>query len=346
MKPSFSTIHVLVNRKSGTSWSFDRLEQAIAEHWDSGQTEVTYAFTHSKADGIAKARRARDAGIDLLAVAGGDGTVSTIAAELLGSRTCLAAIPIGSGNGFCRHFGIPLDLPNAIAALANGRVRTMDVGRANGQPFLVTCSMAWDAALVEEFNRSPFRGFLPYFVAGVVQYFEYKRQPMKATLDSGESFDLKAPVMFTIANLSQYGGGAILTNDACPEDGQLELIVARQKDVPAILSGIGMLIKGSISDLPKMIYRQFKEIHVERRDATPIQLDGELVESPRDVTVRVEPSALHVLTPFAVRYGGPGLGMLMPLSAIPFLFCYLTMILWPVPDLVFGAPKPDERPSD
>lgn len=299
MKETFKRIHVLVNRKSGPSWSFDRLERAIAEHWDQPGTVVTYAFTQSKADGIAKARWARENGVDLLAVAGGDGTISTIAAELLYAETCLAAIPIGSGNGFCRHFGIPLDIPEAIAALAEGERHNMDVGNTNGRPFLVTCSMAWDAALVEAFDRSPFRGVFPYFVAGVVKYFEYRRQPVKATLDSGERFDLESPVMLTVANLSQYGGGAILTNDACPEDGQLELIIARQKDVPLILSGIGKLIHGSIADLPRMIYRQFKTITIQRRDATPIQIDGELMDAPREIRINIEPGALCVLTPKA-----------------------------------------------
>ena len=262
MKHNFKKILVLVNRKSGTSWSFDRLERAIATHWEGPGVDLSYAFTHSKEDGCGKTRRALKAGTDLIAVAGGDGTISTIAAELIGSDTCLAAIPGGSGNGFCRHFGIPLSPSEAVVSLAGGDVHSIDIGRANGKPFLVTCSMAWDASLVRAFDRSPFRGVIPYFLAGVIEYFEYKRQPMTAVLDSGECFDLKAPVMFTVANLSQYGGGAILTDDACPEDGELELIIARQKDVPVILSGLGLLLRGSISDLPKIIYRHIREIDI------------------------------------------------------------------------------------
>jgi diacylglycerol kinase (ATP) len=42
---------------------------------------------------------------DIFIAAGGDGTVHTIASELVGSNKILGVLPIGSGNGFAREFG-------------------------------------------------------------------------------------------------------------------------------------------------------------------------------------------------------------------------------------------------
>lgn len=43
-------------------------------------------------------------------------------------------------------------------------------------------------------------------------------------------------------------------------------------------------------------------------------------------------TALHVAAPWAVRYGAPG--ALMGLTGVPFMALYLTMALWPIPDLL------------
>ena len=77
------------------------------------------------------------------------------------------SVASGSGNGLARHFGLSLDPAEAIGQLAAGEVRDMDVGLADGIPFLVSASVAWDAALVDAYNAIPFRGVASYALAGV-----------------------------------------------------------------------------------------------------------------------------------------------------------------------------------
>src|SRR5262245_58508707 len=62
---------------------------------------------------------------------GGDGLISQIANELVGSETALGIIPAGVGNDFARGLGIPLDIDNACAVLSNGITRRVDVGQVN-----------------------------------------------------------------------------------------------------------------------------------------------------------------------------------------------------------------------
>jgi diacylglycerol kinase family enzyme len=215
----------------------------------------------------------------------------------MGTPCALGVIPIGSGNGFARHFGIPLKTADAARALAQGRIERIDVGTVNDHPFFVSCSMAWDAALVRSFERSPVRGFLPYLFAGVYEFFGYRPQPVAIELDGGETLRIPDPLILTVANLTQYGGGTVISPTARPDDGLLELVAVRRQDLPTLLANIRKLVGGSISGLPKVLHHQFRRMTVEREHAAQIQADGELVDAPARVEVAVKPRALNVLVP-------------------------------------------------
>ena len=64
-----------------------------------------------------KVRRAIDRGTDTVLVVGGDGMVNTIGSELVNTDVRLGVVPAGSGNGFARHFKIPLHPIAAAQAL-------------------------------------------------------------------------------------------------------------------------------------------------------------------------------------------------------------------------------------
>jgi diacylglycerol kinase family enzyme len=236
-------------------------------------------------------------GVDCFVVAGGDGTVSSVGVELVGKSACMAVIPVGSGNGLARHFSQSMRPAESVAQLARGRLYGMDVGMVDGRPFLVSCSMAWDAALVQTYNRSPVRGVWSYVFAGVYEFFEYRPQPIHATVDDAEEIELDRPVLFTVGNLSGWGGGALIADDARGDDGLLELAAARQRDAPVLLANIAEVFEGGLKDVPRVVFRRFRRLRVRRSDPHPIQLDGELVEAGRDIEVTVRPNALRVLVP-------------------------------------------------
>lgn len=288
---------VLINPKSGLPRMFTTMRQAFDRYWDHDDIELTYQFTQSKDDGIAKASRAVERGVDTIIVSGGDGTVSTISRVLVDTDTVLGVIPSGSGNGFARHFGIPLSAPKAVEALAAASVKPIDVGVVNGIPFFVTCSMAWDAAIVRSFEKSPLRGILPYVFAGVQEFFDYRPQDMSVTLADGESIDFKLPVLFTIANLTQYGGGAMIAPHAKEDDGKLELVVGLQRDFALILANLPRLFDGSMERIPRIVTRSSKSMIIHRANPVPIQVDGEVVDAPETIEVSVKPGALRVLVP-------------------------------------------------
>ena len=288
---------VLINPKSGLLSVFSTMRQAFDRYWENDDMDLSYQFTQSKEDGIAKASRAVENGVDTIIVSGGDGTVSTISRVLVDTNVVLGVIPTGSGNGFARHFGIPLTVSKAVKALAGANVKAIDVGLVNDEPFFVTCSMAWDAAIVRTFDKSPLRGILPYVFAGVQEFFEYRPQNMSVTLADGEDLDFKLPVIFTIANLTQYGGGAMIAPHAKEDDGKLELVVGEQKDFALILANLPRLFDGSAHRIPRIVTRSTEKMTIRREKPVPIQIDGEVVDAPEIIEIGIKPGALKVLVP-------------------------------------------------
>ena len=256
---SLKRILVLINPKSGIANSFNAIRRAMDVHWERRGAEVIYQFCQSKEDAEAKTRRAVEAGLDAIFVCGGDGTVSSIGRVLMGSNVSMGVIPCGSGNGFGRHFGIPLSPPKAVAALAESIVSTIDVGTVNGVPFLITCSMAWDASIVRSFEKMPVRGFIPYLFAGAYELLDYEPQEMEIELDNGEKHQFPDPVVFTVANLSQYGGGTKIAPHADPADGMLELVVCRHRDMPLLLASAVRFFDGSIAKIPQVFFRSLRK---------------------------------------------------------------------------------------
>ncbi|MEO7987464.1 MAG: diacylglycerol kinase family protein, partial [Gemmatimonadales bacterium] len=94
-------------------------------------------------------RRAIEAGAVAVVAAGGDGTVSAVAAELIRSETPLGVIPAGTLNHFAKDLGVPLDLEGAVEVIASGKVTAIDVGEVNDRVFINNSSIGVYPRIVE-----------------------------------------------------------------------------------------------------------------------------------------------------------------------------------------------------
>ena len=73
-------------------------------------------------------RSAIKAGIKLIVVAGGDGTIDAVAGAMVGSSATLGIIPTGTRNNVAFNLGIPGTVADAVALLREGRLLKIDVG--------------------------------------------------------------------------------------------------------------------------------------------------------------------------------------------------------------------------
>ncbi len=295
-----STSHrvlALLNPKAGLPVSAQTVLKALSDQWETRGHSLFFQVSRSIEDGQEKTRAAVADGADTVIVVGGDGMINSIGSVLVDTDVALGVIPTGSGNGFARHFGIPLKCEEAAAALVKARRMRIDVGRANGRPFFVTCSMAWDAAIVRSFEKSPVRGIVPYVFAAVVEFFEYERQPFIAKWDGETGRAFEDPLLFTVANLTQFGGNAKIAPHACPDDGLLELVAVERRDAPMVIANLPRLFNGTLDRVGQVHSYRISQLTVEREKPAPIQIDGELVDATRTLQVDVLPRALSVLVP-------------------------------------------------
>ena len=93
---------------------------------------------------------------------GGDGTVNEVAKGLIHTRTALGVIPAGSGNGFARHLKIPMQVSAAIKKINAFQTRTIDSATINGEAFLATAGLGFDAHVGWKFANFGHRGFFSY----------------------------------------------------------------------------------------------------------------------------------------------------------------------------------------
>jgi diacylglycerol kinase family enzyme len=131
---------LLVNPRSGTGEASPELVRAAAERG---------IETHVLAPGEDATELARAAAADVLAVAGGDGTLGVVAQVALERSLPFACVPFGTRNHFARDLDHDLDDPvAALDVLLGGSERSIDVGRAGSRVFLNNVSIGAYARLV------------------------------------------------------------------------------------------------------------------------------------------------------------------------------------------------------
>jgi hypothetical protein len=120
--------------------------------------------------GPGQARRALADGVELVVVAGGDGTVRSVGTVLAGTGVPMALLPSGTGNLLARNLRIPLEVEAAARVATSGRTVGLDVGRAeDGECFLVMAGTGFDAAMLRDTSdrAKVWISWAAYVVAGL-----------------------------------------------------------------------------------------------------------------------------------------------------------------------------------
>ena len=234
-----------------------------------------------------------------VAVAGGDGSVRNALAALHSpNRIPLGVIPIGSGNDFARDLGIPRDPAAALAVLARGATRRVDVGRAGaaGPRYCCVASVGLDEVALDVVHHSGFpRCKALNIVAALWALFTYRPRPLRIRWEGGE---LEDEVIFAaITNTRGYGGGFLVSPGARVDDGALDLCVVRRAPRLALLSRFGRILRGTHEGLPEVVLAQSSWFSIEDlRGGARAALDGELPDTGTPLRVWCEPGGIEVLS--------------------------------------------------
>src|ERR1044071_4668806 len=151
----------VVNQKSGVERR-KSIQLAIDKKLNQEKFSYEIVQTEYPKHGTFIARDAAARKVHAVVAVGGDGSVNDIATGLWGSETALAIVPKGSGNGMARTLNIPRDTEQAIDIINKGQITYIDIGFANGVPFISNAGVAFDVLISHEFAKSTRRGFAAY----------------------------------------------------------------------------------------------------------------------------------------------------------------------------------------
>lgn len=136
--PALMRILVLTNPHSGPQGSNEQLARAAFRECAADEI-VVRAMAGDRIHDATK--RASNEGFDCVVAAGGDGTVNCVAGVLVGSRTAMGVLPLGTLNHFAKDLGIPMTLEEAARLICTGRTRQIDVAEVNGRFFVNNSSI-------------------------------------------------------------------------------------------------------------------------------------------------------------------------------------------------------------
>ena len=266
------------------------LEEARAAGW-----QVDVVETTRDGDGTELARRARDAGADVIIVDGGDGTINEVINGIAGSNVALAVLAGGTANVWAGEIGTSHDARRAIRDIVGGVRRRVDLGRANGRYFLLMAGIGLDAAIVPRVapRLKRWLGRVAYVLTGVVTALTTRPADARVRID-GEASDTSLYWML-VGNTRSYGGIARITHRARVDDGQLDVAIMHRGGAFHLLADGVRLLFGRHDRSPNVAYRHATSVEI-ATPGLPVQVDGEMA-GRTPVTIEVEPLALEVIVP-------------------------------------------------
>lgn len=246
--------------------------------------------------GTSLARQAVAAGAGLVFAVGGDGTVRACAEALAGTEVPLGIVPRGTANLAARALGIPHRLGAALAAGFGRHERRIDLASADGMTFAAMAGLGVDAAVVAAapaWLKSQ-AGWLAYAATGA-GLAHGPRATFEISLDG---MPLACPARSVVAgNAGLLPGGFVLLPAARLDDGQLDVGVL----APASLLDWGRVahrvLTGSRREGRQLLSYRARHVEIRADRELPRQVDGEVIEPGRALTVTVLPAALVVRAP-------------------------------------------------
>lgn len=281
----------VVNARSGKRRDFDVAELIRA----SPAFESEVASTASIAELDALIARAEAEAFDVVFAVGGDGTVHETARRLIGRKPALGVLPIGSGNGFARHIGIPVDPAEALSSCGGGRIVSIDTATVNAHPFLGVMGVGFDAVVAERFASSDVRGLETYVREALRAFIDFKADEYVITAN-GETFTQRAFVV-AVANSGQYGNNARIAPLASLRDGLLDVVLIADTHLLDAAFLLARLFRGSIHEAAGVRTLQTASLTIRRSAAGAAHLDGEPMLLPELLEVAVVPQSLRLLVP-------------------------------------------------
>ena len=236
---------------------------------------------------------------DAVCAAGGDGTVSSVAAGLAGTEMPLAVLPLGTLNHFAKDLAMPLELADAVRAIADGVEERVDVGEVNGRVFINNSSIGLypEAVIVRDVQRKRGWSKLPAMLVACVRVLW--RFPLLAVAVQTPEQSIVTKTPFVFFGNNEYETSLLsLGKRETLDQGQLCIHTVRAQGRAKMF----WLMVRAMFGKPEQI-RDFEAqcvteaaVHCKKKHLV-VALDGEVLRMRSPLYYRSRPGALIVRRP-------------------------------------------------
>jgi len=238
-----------------------------------------------------------------IVIAGGDGTISQAAGDLLDFDVNFGIIPCGSGNGLAYTAKIPRQPAKALDIIFKGKSSLIDGFLINGHFACMLCGLGFDAKVAHDFAEQHTRGLMTYIKMVLRNYFSAKTYPFEIQL-AKQSFKTEA-YFISIANSNQFGNNFTIAPKASLSDGMLDIvIVTDQNKLSLLLQTLTQIKLGKPlqtvnikADKKGVIYFQTDKLNIINASLAPLHIDGDPSESSEKFKIEIKKKCFRLLQP-------------------------------------------------
>jgi YegS/Rv2252/BmrU family lipid kinase len=240
-------------------------------------------------------------GATSIIASGGDGTLSAVAAALMGTNIPLGVISRGTANAFANALNLPTTIPEACQSIIAGHTQVVDMALCNGLPMVLLAGIGFEAETVDLADRDAKNrlGMLVYILAGLKQVGNLNQFEVEIELE--DKIIAVSAAAITIANaapatsiLAQGSAGVVF------DDGMLDLtIVAPATPLIAIATAFDLLsstLRGMASQREEVGFLRSNRFKITTTPPQKVVLDGEII-GMTPIDVECIPGGLTIFAP-------------------------------------------------
>jgi diacylglycerol kinase (ATP) len=224
---------------------------------------------------------------------GGDGTVNSLASELIETDKILGVLPVGSGNGFAREMGFRRNITALVNDIRRKESFKIDVLYINDTPSINVSGIGIDSLVAHEFHNYSHRGMWNYAISALKVVGRIKPFNVSITINGNKIEN--AYFMVSVANTRQFGNNALLAPMASPDDGKFNLVLL--KPFPKILSPhlVLQMMSGTLKESRYLQYIESEKQVIIESEENRVHIDGEPLILENTISVSLKKSALRIL---------------------------------------------------
>lgn len=243
----------------------DRLEEA-------GARVVVKTAPSAIATRLLAEKAGRKGSYDVVAAAGGDGTIREVALGLRGSSTPLGIVPIGTGNVMAHEIGLSRRAGAIVRCLMHGKAEPLSPAAANGEPFFLMAGVGFDGRAVAALDPAVKKrwGKLAYFWP-VARALLHPLPHLDAQID-GQSISASWVV---ITKAHRYGGSFILSPESSVLDGKLHAAYSHARSRFGLARDLLAIARGDVGGAPFLTVAPCHRVRIGADVPEPVEVDGE-----------------------------------------------------------------------